>query len=96
MSRVKTFFQSTTILKLKKIGKILNLNIYPKKFYNKGFRSIFAAPGSIQTKMGKKVKNQKYSTFIEPENLADFLISLILQNENMIINEVSINRANYK
>ena len=63
---------------------------------NKGIRSIFAAPGSIQTKMGKKVKNQKYSTFIEPENLADFLISLILQNENMIINEVSIIRANYK
>jgi len=46
--------------------------------------------------MGKKVKNQDYSTFIEPENLADFLLSLILQDNNMIINEVKINRTNYK
>ena len=63
---------------------------------SKGIRSIFVAPGSIQTKMGKKVKNQDYSTFIEPENLADFLLSLILQDNNMIINEVKINRTNYK
>ena len=63
---------------------------------DRGIRSIFVAPGSIQTKMGKKVKNQDYSTFIEPKNLADFLVSLILQDKNMIINEVKINRLNYK
>ncbi len=63
---------------------------------SKGIRSIFAAPGSIQTKMGKKVKKQDFSTFIEPTNLADFLVSLILQDTNMIINEVKINRVNYK
>ena len=31
---------------------------------DKGIKSIFAAPGSIQTKMGKKVKNQDYSTLL--------------------------------
>jgi hypothetical protein len=42
MSKVKNFFQSSTISKLKKIGKILNLKIYPKKFHNKGFRSVYS------------------------------------------------------
>lgn len=69
---------------------------FHKEWRSSGVRSILIAPGSMKTRMGKKVKNQKYSTFIEPKNLADFLISLILQNENMIINEVSIIRANYK
>ena len=46
--------------------------------------------------MGRKVKNQDYSTFIEPKNLADYLVSLILQDKNMVVNEVSINRAKYK
>ena len=62
----------------------------------KNIRTIFVAPGSIQTKMGKKVKNQDYSTFIEAKDLADFIVSLLFQNKNMIINEVKINRMNYK
>ena len=63
---------------------------------DKGVRSIFAAPGSIQTKMGKKLKRQDYTTFIKPKNLADFLVSLILQDSNMVVNEISINRERYK
>ena len=41
MSKLKNFFQNDITWKLKKIGKILNLNIYPKKFYNKGLRSLY-------------------------------------------------------
>ena len=41
MNKIKTFFRNNMIWKLKKIGELLNLNIYPKKFYNKGFRSIY-------------------------------------------------------
>ena len=62
----------------------------------KNIRTIFVASGSIQTKMGKKVKNQDYSTFIEVKDLADFIVSLIFHIKNMIINEVKINRMNNK
>jgi len=63
---------------------------------DKGIKSIFAAPGSIQTKMGKKVKNQDYSTFIKPKKLADLLVSLLFQDSNMIVNEIIINRTKYR
>ena len=62
---------------------------------DKGIKSIFAV-GSIQTKMGKKVKNQDYSTFIKPKKLADLLVSLLFQDSNMIVNEIIINRTKYR
>ena len=63
---------------------------------SKGIRTTYVAPGSIQTEMGEQLLTQDYSTFIEPEELAEFLVSIILQEKNMIINEVSINRMIYK
>ena len=46
--------------------------------------------------MGKKVKNQTYKNFIDPAELSSFIINTIKQNDNMITEEIKINRISYK
>ena len=46
--------------------------------------------------MGKKVKNQSYKNFIDPSELSLFIINTIKQNDNMITEEIKINRISYE
>ena len=50
------------------------------------------SPGSVQTAMGKNVPNQDYDTFIRTDELADFIVSNVVRDSNMISQEVRINR----
>ena len=43
-----------------------------------------------------EVKNQDYSTFIEVQELSSFILTLISQQNNMVVNEVSVNRRMYR
>jgi len=60
-----------------------------------GVRSYIFSPGSIKTRMGKSVKNQNYGNFIDPLELAKFIVNVIKQNNNMITEEIKINRIKY-
>ena len=55
-------------------------------------RVISVSPGSIKTKMGKKVKNQIYDTFIETNEISKFVVDLIEYDGNMVCEEVRLNR----
>ena len=66
-----------------------------EEFKSYGIRSYIFSPGSIKTKMGKLVKKQKYKDFIEPNELSSLILSIIKQNNNMITEEIKINRINY-
>ena len=59
-----------------------------------GVRVICISPGSIKTDMGKEVENlgQDFSTFIEPEELADYIVYTTCLDGNMIAEEVRLNR----
>ena len=59
-------------------------------------RTFTISPGSIKTKMGRKVKNQNYQTFIQPEEIAKFLVDIISYDTEMIPNEVQLKRAHYE
>jgi short-subunit dehydrogenase len=61
-----------------------------------GVKSIFIAPGSMQTLMGKKVLNQKFSTFIKPEEVAQIMKNLISNYKSVFIEELKIKRTVYK
>ena len=50
------------------------------------------SPGSVQTKMGKLVEGQDYSTFIESKELANFICYTISFDSNMISEEIRLNR----
>ena len=74
------------------LGFSRSVNNEFKKF---GIRSYIFSPGSIKTNMGKLVKNQNYKNFIDPKELASFINYIIKQNNNMITEEIKINRIKY-
>tara|TARA_B100001750_G_scaffold216396_1_gene201000 strand:+ start:430 stop:1149 length:720 start_codon:yes stop_codon:yes gene_type:complete len=65
-----------------------------QEFKKYNIRTYSIAPGSIKTPMGKKVENQNFETFIDPEEIAKFIIDLISFDNEMISDEVRINRFN--
>lgn len=55
-------------------------------------RTFIASPGSVKTEMGKLVKNQNYETFIEPEEVAEYIVSIASFDSEMISEEIRLNR----
>jgi short-subunit dehydrogenase len=60
------------------------------KDYN--IKTFCFSPGSVKTEMGKKVKNQDFSTFIDPVELAEYIVFTISFDSDMISEELRINR----
>ncbi len=60
------------------------------KYHN--IRVFCLSPGSIQTEMGKKVPHQDYSTFMNPDEIAEYLVNMIKFDNEMISEEVRLNR----
>ena len=61
-----------------------------------GVKSIFIAPGSMKTPMGKKVRNQNFKTFIDPIEVVKVMKNLLSENKSMFIDELKIKRTVYK
>jgi NAD(P)-dependent dehydrogenase (short-subunit alcohol dehydrogenase family) len=59
----------------------------------RGVRTCFLAPGSMQTDMGRLVPGQTFETFIDPEELAEYLLMVISFDGNAIIEETRMNRV---
>lgn len=55
-------------------------------------RAFCVSPGSVKTEMGKQVENQDFNTFIEPKEVAEYVVFLISFDDNMISQEVRLNR----
>ena len=64
------------------------------EFKSRGVRIITVSPGSVKTKMGKKVEElgQVYETFIEPHEVADYVVYVTSLDDNLIIEEARLNR----
>jgi|TARA_B100001105_G_scaffold248598_1_gene234545 short-subunit dehydrogenase len=63
-----------------------------KELKEKNIRVFFIAPGSIKTNMGKKVKGQDYKTFLDPDEIAEYIIFLISFNKNLTTDEIMLKR----
>ena len=50
------------------------------------------SPGSTQTKMGKLSKDQKFETFLEPNEVADYVAFVIEFDKQLISEEIRLNR----
>jgi len=57
-----------------------------------GVRVFSISPGSIQTPMGREVRNQDYDTFMDPKEISEFITKLISYDCNMVSEEVRLNR----
>ncbi|MDC3254694.1 SDR family oxidoreductase [Nitrosopumilus sp.] len=59
---------------------------------NNNIRVFTISPGSTQTKMGKKSKDQKFETFLEPKEIADYVAFVIEFDKQLITEEIRLNR----
>lgn len=66
-----------------------------KELKNDNVRVICVSPGSIKTKMGEVVgtMGQDYNTFIDPTELADYIVYNTELNDNLISEEIRLNRV---
>ena len=59
---------------------------------DQNIRTFCISPGSTQTKMGKLSKDQKFETFLEPKEIAEYVIFLIKFDKQLISEEIRLNR----
>jgi|TARA_B100001971_G_C18114168_1_gene495882 3-oxoacyl-[acyl-carrier protein] reductase len=57
-------------------------------------RTFCVSPGSIKTSMGKSVTDQNYETFLNPSEIAEFIVLLVSFDNEMISQEIQLNRMN--
>ena len=50
------------------------------------------SPGSVKTKMAKKSKDQNFETFLNPKQVAEFIVHAISYDNEMIADEIRLNR----
>jgi len=56
-------------------------------------RVMCISPGSIKTDMGHQVNGQDFETFLEPKEVANFVVNALAMDGSMIIDEVRLNRV---
>ncbi len=59
---------------------------------NDNIRCYCISPASIKTEMGKISKEQNFETFLNPIEVAEAILFAITFDENMVINEMRLNR----
>jgi NAD(P)-dependent dehydrogenase (short-subunit alcohol dehydrogenase family) len=62
------------------------------EYRGRNVRTICVSPGSIKTEMGRRVANQDFDTFLEPSEVAQFIVDLASMDGSMISEEVRLNR----
>lgn len=73
----------------------LSRSLY-QEFKDSGVRVYSVSPGSIQTPMGAIDTRQDYSTFINPKEVAEYIIFIITYDNEMISEEIRMNRITIK
>jgi len=70
----------------------LSRSLY-EEFKNTGVRVFTVSPGSMQTPMGATDTRQDYSTFIDPKEVAEYIVFIISYDKEMISEEIRLNRT---
>ena len=89
------FFISSPIYSLEVKWVVDGLNEPESVVFDKKNSAIYISninPGSIKTKMGKKVRNQKYSEFISPNAIADFIFDISKLKNPAFVEDIFLRR----
>ncbi len=57
-------------------------------------RTFCVSPGSIKTEMGKNTKDQNFETFLDPKEIAKYIVFAISFDKELISEEIRLNRIN--
>jgi len=71
------------------LGLTRSLN---SEFKEKNVRAFCISPGSTKTKMARKSIDQNFDTFLDPKEVAEFIIFAISFDNELVSNEIRLNR----
>lgn len=57
-----------------------------------GVRTFCISPGSTKTKMARKSIDQNFDTFLDPREVAEFIVYVLTFDKEMISDEIRLNR----
>jgi short-subunit dehydrogenase len=63
---------------------------------SKNVRTFCVSPGSIKTDMGKISEEQDFNTFLDPREIAEYIVFAISLDNELISEEIKLNRINPK
>jgi len=63
-----------------------------KELKKDGIRTFCISPGSMKTKMGKLDKKQNYKTFLNPREVAEYILFCISFDKEVVSEEIRVNR----
>ena len=58
-------------------------------------RVSFIAPSACKTNMGKQIPNQDYNTFIDPKEVAEYVLFIMKSDDRLIVDELKLNRFTF-
>ena len=70
----------------------LSRSLY-QEYRERGVRAYSVSPGSIQTPMGATDTRQDYSTFLNPQEVAEYISFIMAYDNEMISEEIRLNRV---
>ena len=85
-------FRETSIYSASKHAILGFSRSIQKELIPYGIRTYCFSPGSIKTKMGKQIKGQNYSTFINPKEIAEIILTSIRLDKEMFTPEIRLER----
>jgi NAD(P)-dependent dehydrogenase (short-subunit alcohol dehydrogenase family) len=59
---------------------------------HRNVRCFCISPGSIKTEMGRSVPGQDFETFLDPQEIAEFVVHIASYDGGMIADEIRLNR----
>ncbi|MBU2044102.1 MAG: SDR family oxidoreductase [Candidatus Omnitrophica bacterium] len=64
-----------------------------KELKDHNIRTFCVSPGAVKTRMGKLIENQNFDTFIDPKELARYIVFVVSFDQEMVSEEIKLNRV---
>ena len=64
-----------------------------KELKEHNVRTFCVSPGAVKTRMGKLIENQNFDTFIDPREIAQYIIFIASFDQEMVSEEIKLNRV---